>query len=323
MRIASLIPSGTDIAIFLGLQSNLVGVSHCCDHPAVADLPVLTFSKVPSHQEATPLEVDVAVCETVSSGDSLYLTHRTMLEELRPDWVLSQDICDVCAVTADQASCDLPAGAGLLMLSAISLAGLWDDLERVGRATGTLARAQQGILELQNRLEEIARRVQGKIEGNIHGKARPRVLALEWSDPPFLGGHWIPELVEYAGASHVLSGSGEASRRSSWDEIAAADPEIIVFMPCGYTLQEAEQEAGRLFAICPEFANLRAVRRGQFWISDATRLFSRCTPVSIRACEILAGIVHGVYPLEPSEVVQFRPNLGVDLQPSQAQFPTL
>jgi len=290
LRIASLIPSGTDIVAFLGLERQLVGVSHCCDHPAGAQLPILTHSRIPSHQQATALEVDNAVSSAVSSGESLYLTHRDLLEQLAPDVVLSQDVCDVCAVSADQASCDLPAGARLVMLSATSLAGLWNDLERVGRATGTLERATDAASELQTRLERVRQRVQGR--------ARPRVLALEWSDPPFLGGHWVPELIGLAGGDHVLSGPGEASRRSSWAEIAAADPDVIVFMPCGYTLPEAVTEARTLLERKPEFTHLRAVREGRLWITDATRLFSRCTPVSVRATEVLAGILHGVYPLE-------------------------
>jgi len=290
LRIASLIPSGTDITAFLGLERQLVGVSHCCDHPAVAHLPVLTHSRIPSHHQASALEVDRAVSSAVSSGESLYLTHRDLLEQLAPDVVLSQDVCDVCAVSADQVSCDLPKGARLVMLSATSLAGLWNDLEQVGRATGTLERAREAVHELRNRLEVVRARVQGK--------ARPRVLALEWSDPPFLGGHWVPELIGLAGGDHVLSGPGEASRRSSWAEIAAADPDVIMFMPCGYTLCDAETEAQALLERCTEFAHLRAVREGRLWITDATRLFSRCTPVSVRATEVLAGILHGVYLLE-------------------------
>mgnify|MGYP000397301445 CR=1 FL=1 len=296
LRIASLIPSGTDIAAYLGLERQLVGVSHCCDHPSVAHLPVLTHSRIPSHHDAPPLEVDNAVSSALSSGESLYLTHRELLEQLKPDIVLSQDICDVCAVSADQASCDLPEGAQLIMLSATSLAGLWDDLERVGSATNTLERAREAVQELQNRLE--------RLKGQVCGRVSPRVLALEWSDPPFLGGHWIPELIELAGGNHVLSGPGEASRRSSWAEISAADPDVIVFMPCGYTLPEAETEAKELFERDPVFANLRAVRQGRLWATDATRLFSRCTPVSVRATEVLAGIFHGVYDFESEEALR-------------------
>ncbi|MDP8977986.1 MAG: cobalamin-binding protein, partial [Actinomycetota bacterium] len=132
-------------------------------------------------------------------------------------------------------------------------------------------------------LEDVSRR--------LTGAPRPRALALEWGDPPFVGGHWVPELVEVAGGENVLSGPGEPSRRATWDEVAAADPDVVVFMPCGYRLDAAVAEARELLER-PAPAELRALRRGGFWATDAGALFSRCTPVVAAAAAVLAAVVH-------------------------------
>ncbi len=282
MRIASLIPSGTDIAAALGLQSQLVGVSHECDHAAARGLPILTGSVIPSGLE--PAEIDRRVAEALRQPDangSLYRTDRALLKELAPDVVLTQEICDVCAVNAASVACDLPAGARLLTLGATSLDGLWADLRAVAAATN--ADAEKLIASLKARLEAV--------RCAVAGRARPRVLTLEWTDPPFLGGHWIPEIIETAGGVHLLSAGGEPSRRAAWDEVIVADPDVILLLPCGYSL-DATMETARALRQRAEFRELRAVREGRVWATDATHLFSRCTPASIRAMEVVAGILH-------------------------------
>ena len=269
MRIVSLIPSGTDAVAALGLGDALVGVSHECDHEISTGLPVLTSSVLPTG--AAPATVDALVSETAAAGQPLYRTDMEMLRELRPDVVVTQDVCDVCAVDARSVGCDLPPGAEMVLLSATTLAGLEDDLRRLGKSTGAEDRAEDLIDDLRTAQAETRRRVSGK--------PRPRVVTLEWGDPPFLGGHWVPELVEIAGGDHVLSQTGERSRRATWEEIAAARPDVIVFMPCGYTLAEAEREAATL---------PMPVRA-----TDATHLFSRCTPQSVSAAlDTLAEILH-------------------------------
>lgn len=264
-----MIPSGTDLVAALGLGDCLVGVSHECDHPIASGLPVLTSSALPAH--APPADLDRMVSETAAAGEPLYRTDLGLLHDLRPDVVVTQDVCDVCAVDAKSVGCDLPPGAEMILLSATTLAGLEDDLRRLGKATRTEDRAEALIAELRAKRSSTAQRVSGR--------PRPRVVTLEWGDPPFLGGHWVPELVEIAGGEHLLSAAGERSRRATWDEITGAAPDVVVFMPCGYSLGQAEAEAARL--------PVDAVP------VDATHLFSRCTPQSVTAAlDALAEVLH-------------------------------
>jgi iron complex transport system substrate-binding protein len=286
MKIASLIPSGTDIACALGLEKSLVGISHCCDNPHTTHLPVLTRSIIDS--TLAPSQIDTDVSEAVQSGESLYQTNRTLLRELDPDLVLTQTICDVCAVNSQTAQRDLPPNAKLLNLSAVSIAGLWEDIWNVAQATGTFP--EELIDSLQLRLQ--------KIKSAVAGRERPRAMVLEWSDPPFLGGHWVPEMVELAGGVHVLSGAMEPSRRASWDEIRAAQPEIVILAPCGYDLDETITQGQELLA-----GELGTLGAKEIWATNATALFSRCTPATIRGVEVLAGIFHGGKTSESDEAV--------------------
>lgn len=272
MKIVSLIPSGTDIACALGLGSSLVGVSHECDHLQSFGLPVVTRSVIDS--TLPPAQIDADVNAAVEAGTSLYLTNRELLCDLSPDVVLTQTVCDVCAVNSQTAARDLPEGARLINLSATTFAELWADLRAVASATGT--DAEPLISSLCARLEAVQARV-------AH-RAKPRVLVLEWTDPPFLGGHWVPEMVEFAGGQHVLSGAGEASRRATWDEIRAAKPDTVILAPCGYDLEQTIEQGQ---VIRPQLDSLGA---REVWATNATALFSRCTPASVRGVEVLAGI---------------------------------
>jgi iron complex transport system substrate-binding protein len=195
--------------------------------------------------------------------------------------ILTQDICDVCAVPARQVSCDVPPGAELITLSATTLAGLEDDLLRVGKAT----RAED---EAQRLVDALAAR----------RRPRPpqptRVAAVEWGDPPFTGGDWVPELIELAGATSVLGAVGQRSRRTTWDEIAAGRPDIVVFMPCGYELDQAVDEARSL------------PWDGPLWATDSTHLFSRCTPQAVTGgLDVLEAIVGGTPP-DPTKAVRIQ-----------------
>ena len=281
MRIASLIPSGTDIVAALGLGHSLVGVSHACDHPISQGLPILTSSIVPATLE--PAAIDRLVSETLQAegGSSLYRTNRALLRELAPDVVLTQTICDVCAVNATVALRDLPPGARLINLGATSFVGLWEDLRAVAEATGVTA--EPLIANLQQRLTAVTQAVSAL--------PRPRVLALEWTDPPFTGGHWVPEIIELAGGEHLLGKCGEPSRRATWPELVASDPDVILLVPCGYGLEQTATQ-GRALLARPDFVALRATQVHQVWATDATHLFSRCTPQSVSAVEVVAGLLH-------------------------------
>jgi iron complex transport system substrate-binding protein len=286
MKIASLIPSGTDIACSLGLGSHLVAISHECDHPAARGLPIVTRSVVDS--SLPPAQIDADVNAAVEAGQSLYLTNRELLRELEPDVVLTQTICDVCAVNSQTARASLPPNSQLVNLSATSFEGLWQDLHNVAEATGT--NAAPLVHELQARLEAVKHRAQAR--------TTPRVLVLEWTDPPFLGGHWVPEMVELAGGTHIISGPGEASRRCTWDEIRAAHPEIIILAPCGYDLAQTQQQ-GRTIA-----EQLRSTGAREVWATNATAFFSRCTPASVDGVEMLEAIFAGNYEGKEAQPMQ-------------------
>ena len=293
MKIVSLIPSGTDIAVALGLEKNVVGVSHCCDAPETAHLPVVTRSIIDSSQ--TPAQIDAQVSDALKNGESLYQTDREWLKKLTPDVVLTQTICDVCAVNSTTAARDVPTNARLVNLSAVSIEGLFEDIWNVAKATNSFPEAL--IEGLQNRLK--------KVERAVEKREKPRVLVLEWSEPPFLGGHWVPQMCEIAGAAHVLNGKGEASRRANWAEIHDANPQILVLAPCGFDLAQTISQ-GRELRKNPEFCELQAVKNGAVWATNATALFSRCTPATIRGIEILAGIFHPDFcalPLESEAVL--------------------
>lgn len=269
-RVACLVPSATDLAVRLGLH--VVGVSHECDHPAVRGLPVLTRSAVAAASAGGPGpgDVDRAVREAVAEGGALYAVDRERLAALAPDVVLSQAICDVCAARAD--ACDLPRGVRLLELAATTLAGLADDVRAVAEVCGVVERGAACVAEIAAAHASLVR-----------APGRARVVTLEWSCPLFLGGHWVPELVELAGGQHLLSGPGERSRVATRDEVIAAGPEVVVFMPCGYTLAMAVAEA----------ATLRGLP-GALWATAAGALFSRCTPQSVIAgAEVLAAALRG------------------------------
>ncbi len=285
MRIASLIPSGTDLVAALGLGSSLVGVSHECDHPEALGLPVLTSSVIPrptaNGPSLSPLEIDTIVNTSVAAGESLYRTDRELLRSLAPDVIVSQDVCDVCAVSADDANaamCDVAPGARLVMLTATSVDGMYVDLLRLGEALGATARA-----------DELIAKVQADLATASLATTTKSMLTLEWGEPPFLGGHWVPELVELAGFRHALTDAGSASRRSTWEEIASADPDMVVFCPCGYDLHQAATEAKALIER-PNVASLRAVQTGNFFAVDANRLFSRCTTNIAEAVELLCAL---------------------------------
>ncbi|MFT7647411.1 MAG: iron complex transport system substrate-binding protein [Candidatus Poriferisodalaceae bacterium] len=302
LTVASLIPSGTDLVAALGLSDSLVGVSHECDHEIAAGLPVLTASNIPAagtSDGADPGAVDAAVSSTIAAGDSVYLTDRAELMRLQPDVVLTQDICDVCAVNATQAAADVPDGTLLLNLQATSIDGLYDDLRRVGEALGVSARALAIINSINSRLTALQA---------SRPTAPPRVLTLEWGLPPFLGGHWVPELVECAGGSNVLSEAGAPSRRTTWDEILAADPDVVVHLPCGYDLETAWAEANGLLA--GPFGQLRAVREGRAWAVNATSHFSRCTPVVAQAAELLASVFAHSNGLGPAPAAHLARRIG-------------
>jgi iron complex transport system substrate-binding protein len=280
VRIVSLLPSATEIVYALGLEDELVGVTHECDWPPEARAKrAVSFSALAPG--TTPAEVDRRVSASIGGGDPIYRLDGEAVRELRPDMVLTQDLCAVCAVPSghvNQALEMLGCTAEVVSLDPSSLDEVIECLVTVGRATGTYGRALHLAAELRRRLDDV--------RGVVAGRPRPRTLALEWSDPPFNGGHWVPEMIEMAGGEAVLGCPHTPSVRVEWEAIAEAAAEVVVFMPCGYDLEQAAEE-GKGLLDRPELASAAAV-----FAVDASSFFSRPGPRLVDGVEALASVLH-------------------------------
>ncbi len=297
MKIVSLLPSATEIVYALGLGDELVGVTDECDYPPEATIkPVVSRSALPQGRPLGSREIDEAVRGRLSAGQPLYVLDRDLIRREQPDVILTQDLCRVCAVPTGQVQRALDelgvADAKVVSLDPSTLEEVIAQIEIVGDLLGDKARATEITTLLRARVarvKEIALRV-----------PTIRVFCLEWSDPPFVAGHWIPEMVEASGGADVLANGGAPSREIAWHEVAEQGPEVIVFMPCGYYLEEAEEEGVRLFEL-PYFADTPASRNGNVFAVDATSYFSRPGPRIVDGLEILAWAIHPeAYP-EPAE----------------------
>lgn len=285
MRIVSLVPNGTEILFAVGAGDLVVGVSHECDFPPEARTrPILTGSALTPGMSAA--EVDQAVSAQVGSGASLYTLDEARIAELAPDLIVTQQLCPVCAVSTEQvdgAVRPLPRCPDLLSLDPRTLAEVLADIRQVGAATGHTTEAEALLRDLQARLDAVRSRVAGR--------PRPRVVSLEWLDPPFAGGHWVPEMIEIAGGTDVFARPGDHSRRLTWEDVRAADPDILVAMPCGYDEAGAREQVA-LIAESPAWRELRAVREGRVHPVDANGCFSRPGPRLVDGIERLAAIFH-------------------------------
>ena len=268
MRIVSLLPSLTELVCALGRGDELVGVTHECDFPAgVEFLPHLTRSRIP--EAATGAEIDALVS---AAGGGLYELDRDLLAELRPDLILTQEQCDVCAVneaTVRRAALGLPGVPEVESVNPTDLAGVFAMFRRVGVLLGAEAEAEAIIDGFRATTAEIARRTSGR--------GKPRAMILEWVDPPFSSGHWNPEIIARAGGSEVVGRSGERSGRVAWGEIDRADPEVILVAACGFSIDRTEAELATM-ADRPEWRGLRAVRDGRVAVTDGSAYFSRPGP---------------------------------------------
>jgi iron complex transport system substrate-binding protein len=300
MKIASLIPSATEIVFALGLGDDLVGVTDECDHPAEAvTKPVVSRSALPQGRVQTAREIDGAVREQLAAGQPLYLLDTDLLRREQPDVILTQDLCRVCAVPSGQVQealdrIGLP-DAKVLSLDPNTLAEVIAQVETVGTLLGREPEAAAIAADLRARVDAV--RATATTVPSVS------VFALEWSDPPFSAGHWIPEMIEIVGGTPVLAEKGQPSRETAWHEIRAAAPEVIVVMPCGYYLEEAEDEAAT-FLDQPEFADTPAARNGNVFAVDATSYFSRPGPRLVDGLEILAWATNpDIYPAPPDGTI--------------------
>ncbi|HEY3567274.1 MAG TPA: cobalamin-binding protein [Thermoanaerobaculia bacterium] len=288
MRIVSLVPNGTEILFALGAGDLVVGVSHECDYPAEARArPILTGSALTPGMSAA--EIDAAVSTQVGNGLSLYTLDEARIAELAPDVIVTQQLCPVCAVSTEQvdgAVRPLSRCPEVVSLDPNTIGGVFADIRRVGEVTGRSEAAEALLADLDRRLAAVRQRT---------ASPRPRVLALEWLDPPFAGGHWVPEMIEIAGGIDVIAKPGDHSARLTWDQIAAADPDVIVVMPCGFDEAGAREQIATV-ADRPEWRALRAVREAQVFPVDANGCFSRPGPRLVNGVERLAAILHGGNP---------------------------
>ncbi len=292
MRIISLLPSATEMICGLGLRDQLVGVTHECDYPAdVVDLPKVTKTLIP--HDATSSEIDALVRERLKTEKALYSLDMAALESLRPDLIVTQALCDVCAVAESEvqaAACSLPGSPQVINLEPSGLADVFECLRQVAAAARCSEDAERYIGELQRRVDAVATRTQS-IEN------RPRVMLLEWIDPPFSAGHWSPELVALAGGREAIGVAGERSVTTLWDDIVAADPEVLVIACCGFDVPRTRQDIPILQSYAG-WESLTCVKADRVYIVDGSAYFSRPGPRLVDSLEILANALHGsLHPL--------------------------
>jgi len=286
-RIVSLLPAATEIAAAIGLVDQIVGVSHECDFPKEANQrPRVTHCPV-HNGGLTSREVDEWVRGALREEGTIYVIDEPLLRELRPDVILTQKLCDVCAVgygTVARLAQTLPGPPQVVNLEPSSLSDIFDDIRRVAEVCDVPDTADKIITQLLNRVEVVRRRANAIVH-------RPRCFLMEWIDPPFCSGHWGPELVEIAGGYDPLGRKHQPSAQIEWQEVVHAQPEIIVLALCGYDIDRTRRDYEVLRRF-PEFDSLPAARRDQIYLVNASAYFARPGPRIVDSLEILAGILH-------------------------------
>ncbi|HVO92904.1 MAG TPA: cobalamin-binding protein [Terriglobales bacterium] len=288
MRICSLLPGGTEIAYLLGLADEIVGVTHECDYPADAKLKRVVVRSTIDSSSLSSRDIDHKVSELLLAGQSLYAIDEQALREAAPDLLLTQGLCEVCALDYNEVvkvAARLAPSPRIVSLNPHSLNDVLEDIQRIGAVTGRPDQAEILALDLRRRIEQIALR---------EPQHRPRVVCLEWFEPLYIAGHWVPEMVALAGGHDVLGRSGESSFKVDWQEIVDARPDVILLMPCGFDTRRAVKESTSLRAM-PGWSNLPAVKAGNVFALNGNAYFSRPGPRLINGLEILARIIqpHG------------------------------
>ncbi|WP_121821703.1 ABC transporter substrate-binding protein [Halostella salina] len=283
MNVVTLLPSATEVVYALGIEP--VGVSHECDYPpAATELPSMNRSRVDPEASSAAINEQVVEAER---GDGVYEIDVAALDAADPDLVVTQGICDVCAVDeilVERAVEEIDANPEILASDPHSLADLYDDVRRVGEATGRTERAAELVDSLQSRVAAVEARAAETAE-------RPRVAVLDWMEPPMVAGHWVPELVEIAGGEYGLAERGERSRPREFTEVAAYDPEVLVAAPCGFGLDRTTANAAEL-TDRDEWDEVTAVREGRAYAMDGNHYMNRPGPRLVDTLEHLAGLLH-------------------------------
>lgn len=286
-QIVSFLPSATEMACALGLSDQLVGVTHECDYPPeVKDKAVVVRAALPIAQ-MTQLEIDLAVSERMRDGRSLYEIDELLLQRLAPDLILTQDLCQICAPSGNEVSHALnllPKKPEVLWLTPNTLAQIFDNALQLGEATGRQIEARELVAKGRARLERVEDKTRDLAQ-------RPRVFCMEWLDPVYGSGHWVPEMVQIAGGVDQLSRLGSDSVRVSWDDVLEWDPEVLVITPCGYDLPRVITESEKLRDY-PDWSKLSAVRNGRVFAVDANSYFARPGPRVVDGTELLAHLIN-------------------------------
>jgi len=291
-RIVSLLPAATEIAGALGLMDRVVGVSHECDFPSEANQrPRVTYCPV-HNTGLTSREVDEWVRGALRENGTIYVIDEPLLRELRPDVILTQKLCDVCAVgygTVAQFAETLPRPPTIVNLEPSSLSDIFNDIRRVAEVCDVAERAHKLVTELSDRIEAVRRRASRIAHW-------PRCFLMEWVDPPFCSGHWGPELVEIAGGNDSLGRKHQPSVQIEWQEVVDMQPDVIVLALCGYDIDRARRDY-EILQLFPGFHSLPAARQGEIYLVDASAYFARPGSRIVDSLEILAGILHpGEFP---------------------------
>lgn len=286
-RVVSLLPAATEMVCLLGASDRLVGRSHECDHPPeVRTLPACTRSRVDSRRASAG--IDARVKELASAGQPLFEVDASLLRRLAPDLILTQEQCDVCAVSPAAVEAALDGWPGprprVVTLGAARLSEVWADVAAVGRALGLPDAGKGAVNRLKSRVVDVIQRTAAL-------QRRPTVACLEWFEPVMAAGNWVPELVELAGGRDVFGEPGQHSPWIAWEAVVQADPDVLVLMPCGFDLSRTRSEAAVLMAR-PEWSRLRAVRQGRVHVTDGNAYFNRPGPRLVESLEILAEILH-------------------------------
>lgn len=331
MRIVSLLPSATEIVCGLGLREQLVGVTHECDFPiGVADLPKVTCTLIP--HDASSSEIDGLVRERLKTEKALYSLDMPVLRSLQPDLIVTQALCDVCAVADSEvrsAACSLPGSPRVINLEPNCLADVFECFRLVGVAAGCPEQAETYVTQLEQRVDAVAERTRRFVAplatapGDSSGLSgsepdgwrhsamevshRPSVMLLEWIDPPFCAGHWSPELVALAGGREAIGVAGERSVTTPWDKIVAADPEVLFVACCGFSVERTMQDLPILQSYSG-WDSLACVKSGRVYVVDGSAYFSRPGPRLVDSLEILANALHPtLHPLPNSHQLWVAP----------------
>ncbi len=291
LKIASLLPSATEIVCALGLAENLVGITHECDFPPkVAGKPTLTASRI-SHEWMNSAEIDHAVRSQLDGHGSIYDLDERKLEELKPDLIITQELCEVCAVSykiVEKAAKMYVADATVVSLEPNTISDIFANIKTVGDFCGVPERAAEVVENLQNRLDKIKERLEANPKSKIQN---PKTFLLEWLEPPFAPGHWTPEQCKIAGGICLLGEAGNKSQTTTFEAIYESQPEILVLIPCGFYVADTLRHL-ETTAFPANWRDLPAVENDQIWALDASAYFSRPAPRVVDGAEILAKIFH-------------------------------